>query len=89
MTDFANQANPFRKRIPAPLQRSNLPGYVVNQPEPAFITEGKRQDQATDQDLMLVYHKALRALYQLGESPGSYYLHDELKQPRTLRGQII
>ena len=89
MTDFANQANPFRKRIPAPLQRSNLPGYVVNTPEPAFITARKRQDQVTDQNLMLVYHKALRALYQLGESPGSYYLHDEMKQPRTLRGQVI
>jgi hypothetical protein len=89
MTQFAEPTNPFRRRIPAPLQRSNLPGYVVHTPDPAFIAARKRHDQAIDQDLMVVYHNALKALYQLGESPGLYYLHDEMKQPRTLRGQTI
>jgi hypothetical protein len=37
----------------------------------------------------VVYHNALKALYQLGESPGLYCLHDEMKQPRTLRGLAI
>jgi hypothetical protein len=89
MTQFSESTNPYRKRLPAPLQRSNLPGYVVQTPDPAFITARKRQDQATDQDLCKVYPNALKALYQLGESPGLYYLHDEMKQPRTLRGQGI
>jgi hypothetical protein len=89
MTQFSESTNPFRKRLPAPLQRSNLPGYIVQTPDPAFIAARKRPDQATDQDLMKVYHNALKALYQLGESPGLYYLHDEMKQPRTLRGQTI
>jgi hypothetical protein len=33
MTQFSESTNPYRKRFPAPLQRSNLPGYVVNTPE--------------------------------------------------------
>jgi hypothetical protein len=89
MTQFSESTTPYGKRLPASLQRSNLPGYVVHTPDPAFITARKRQDQATDQDLCVVYHNALRALYQLGESPGLYCLHDEMKQPRTLRGQTI
>ncbi len=89
MTQFFESTNPYRKRLPAPLQRSNLPGYVAQTPDPAFITARNRQDQATDRDLCKVYHNALRALYQLGESRGLYYLHDEMKQPRTLRGQAI
>jgi hypothetical protein len=89
MTQFFESTNPYRKRLPAPLQRSNLPVYVVHLPDPAFITARKRQDQATDQDLCVVYHNALKALYQLGDSPRLYYLYDEMKQPRTLLGQAI
>jgi hypothetical protein len=89
MADLIQPTNPFRKRNPAPFQRSNLPGYVVLTPEVAFTAARKRHDQPTDQDLMMVYHKALRALYRLRQSPGSYYLHDEMKQPRTLHGQKI
>jgi hypothetical protein len=89
MTQFSESTNPYRKRLSAPLQRSNLPGYIVQTPDPAFISARKRQDQATDQDLCVVYHNALRALYQLGESPGLYCIHDEMKQPRTLRGLAI
>jgi hypothetical protein len=89
MTQFSESTNPYRKRLPAPLQRSNLPGYVVNTPEFAFVTARKRQDQPSDQDLCVVYHNALKALYQLGKSPGLYCLHDEMKQPRTLRGRTI
>ncbi len=87
MTQFTESTNPYRKRLPAPLQRSNLPGYVVHLPDPAFITARKRQDHATDQDLCVVCHNALKALYQLGDSPRLYYLHDEMKQPRSLLGQ--
>jgi hypothetical protein len=61
----------------------------VETPDPAFIAARKQQDQTTDQDLLVVYHNALRAVYQLGESPGQYYLHDEMKQTRTLHGQAI
>jgi hypothetical protein len=89
MTQFSESTNPYRKRLPAPLQRSNLPGYVVHLPDPAFITARKRQDQATVQDLCVVHHNALKALYQLGDSPRLYYLHDEMKQPRALLGQSI
>ncbi len=89
MTQFSESTNPYRKTLPAPLQRSNFPGYVVNTPEFAFVTARKRQDQASDQDLCVVYHNALKALYQLGESPGLYCIHDEMKQHRTLRGQAI
>ncbi len=89
MTQFSESINHYRKRLFALLQRSNLPGYVVQTPDPAFTSARKRQYQATDQDLCVVYHNALKALYQLGESPGLYCLHDEMKQPRTLRGQAI
>ncbi len=37
----------------------------------------------------MVYHKALNALYHLNDSSRLYYLHDEDKNPRTLRGQVI
>jgi hypothetical protein len=88
MTDFALPTNPFRKRIPAPLQRS-IPGYVVHTPELAFIAARKRHDQETDQDLLVVYHNALKALYQMTGSSRLYLLHDEMKTPRTLLGQPI
>ncbi len=68
MGQFSDTTNPFRRRIPAPLRRSNLPGYVVEMPDTAFIAARKQQDQATDQDPCKVYHNALKALYQLGES---------------------
>ncbi len=89
MADFILPTNPFRKRKPTRLERSSTPGYVVNTSEPALVAARKRPDQPHDQDLMLVYHKALRALYQLNESTGSYYLHDEMKDPVTLYGQKI
>jgi hypothetical protein len=87
--EFIQPTNPFRKRIPAQLQRSNLLGYVVHSPDPAFVATRKRHDQPNDQDLMVVYHNALKALYQLADSPRLYYLQDELKNPTTLKGQKI
>ncbi len=89
MTQFFEPTNPYRVKPPVLLQRSNLPDYVVNLPDPALIVARKRQDQATDQGLCVVYHNALKALYQLNDSPRLYYLHDETKQPRTLVGQTI
>ncbi len=89
MSQLSEHTNPNRKKLPASLQRSNLPGYVVQMPDPAFITARKRQDQATDPDLCVVYHNTLKALYQLSNSPRLYYLHDEMKQARTLLGQAI
>ncbi len=89
LSQLSEATNPYRKKLPAPLQRSNLPGYIVHLPDPAFITAKKRQDQATDQGLSVVYHNALKALYQLKDSPRLYYLHDEMKQARTLLEQAI
>ena len=89
MTDFGQPANPFRKRSPTLSQRSNIPGYVVYTPEPAFVASRKRHDQIHDQDLMVVYHNALKALYQMTDSSRLYLLHDEMKVPRTLLGQQI
>jgi hypothetical protein len=89
MTQFSEPTNPYRVKPPVLLQRSNLLDYVVNLPDPALIVARKRQDQATDQDLCVVYHNALKALYQLNDSSRLYYLHDEMKQPRTLLGQTI
>jgi hypothetical protein len=81
MTQFSESTNPFRKRLPAPLQRSNFPGYVVHMPDPAFVTARKWPDQATDQDLYKVYDNALIALYQMEDSTRLYLLHDEMKTP--------
>jgi hypothetical protein len=87
MTQFST--NSFHRRLPSHIERGNLPVYVVQSPDPTFVSARKRQDHATDQDLCKVYHNALRALYQLADSPRLYYLHDEVKQPRTLLGQPI
>jgi hypothetical protein len=87
MADFIQPTNPFRKRNPTLLQRSNLPGYIVHTPDPALVAARKRHDQTLDQDLMMVYHNALKALYQLTDSTRLYYLHDEMKDPTTLLGQ--
>ncbi len=76
-------------KLPVQLQRSNLPGYVVHSPDPALINARKQQGQATGQDLCVVDHNALKALYQLNDSPRLYYLHDEMKQARTLLGQTM
>ena len=76
-------------KIPVQLQRSNLPGYVVHTPDPSLVSSRKRPDQATDPDLCVVYHNALKALYQLNDSSRLYHLHDEDKNPRTLWGQVI
>ncbi len=54
LSQLSEATNPYRKKLPAPLQRSNLPGYIVHLPDPAFITARKRQDQATDQGLSVV-----------------------------------
>jgi hypothetical protein len=89
MTQLSESTNPFRKRIPQPIERSNLPGYVVQTPAPTLVATRKRPDQTADSDLMKVYHNALKALYQLGDSPRLYYLQDEMKQARTLLGQPI
>jgi hypothetical protein len=63
MTQLSESKNLYRKRIPrANIERSNLPGYVVQAPEPAFVAARKRPDQTLDQDLCLGYHKALRAV---------------------------
>jgi hypothetical protein len=58
-------------------------------PELAFVTARKQQDQTTDQDLLKVYHNALTALYHMVDSSRLYYLHDEMKQARTVLGQTI
>jgi hypothetical protein len=89
LTQFSESTNPLRKRLPTPIEHSNLPGYVVQSPDRTFVSARKRPDQATDQELCKVYHNALEALYQLGDSSRLYYLHDEMKQSRTLRGQPI
>ena len=49
----------------------------------------KQHGQTTGQDPYVAYHNALKALYQLNDSPRLYYLHDEDKQPRSLQGQVI
>ncbi len=89
MTQFSESTNPYRVKRPVQLQRSNLPGYVVHSSDPALVNKRKQQGQATGQDLCVVYHNALKALYQLNDSPRLYYLHDEMKQARTLLGQTI
>ena len=61
----------------------------MHTPDPALVTARKRPGQATDQDQCGVYHNALKALYQLNDSPRLYYLHDEMKQARTLLGQSM
>ncbi len=76
-------------KIPVQLQRSNLPGYVVNTPDVTLVNARKHQGQTTGQDQCVVYHNALKALYQLNDSPRLYYLHDEMKQARTLLGQTV
>ncbi len=76
-------------KLPVQLQRSNLPGYVVNTPDVTLVNARKQQGQTTGQDPGVVYHNALKALYQLNNSPRLYYLYDEDKQPRTFLGQVI
>ena len=87
--DFSQPDNPFRKKIPLQLQRSNTPGEVVHLPDPALVVERKRPDQQFDQDLQKVYHNALKALYQLGDSPRLYYLQDEGRNVITLKGRVV
>jgi hypothetical protein len=89
MAQFSESTNPYRMKIPKLLERSNSPGYVVHLPSPEFIAARKRQGQATDQGVGVAYHNALKALYQLNDSPRLYYLHDEMKQARTLLGQAM
>jgi hypothetical protein len=70
MTQFAESTNPYRKKLPTLLERSNyLPGYVVHTPDPALIAARKQPGQATDQGLCVTFHNALKALYQLNDSP--------------------
>ena len=87
--EFNQPNNPFRKRIPLQQQESNLPSYVVHLPDPALVAERKRHDQPNDQDLQKVYHNALKALYQLADSPRLYHLQDEMQKPITLRGHVV
>jgi hypothetical protein len=87
--EFIQPNNPFRKRTPLHQQRSNLPGYIVQLPEPALVAERKQPDQQYDQDLQKVYHNALKAIYQLADSPRLYLLQDEGQNPITLKGQVI
>ena len=61
MTQFSEPTNFYRVKLPVQLQRSNLPGYVVQLPDPQVISARKRQDQPTDQNLCVVYHNALKA----------------------------
>jgi hypothetical protein len=89
MADFTQSTNPYRRRIPALLQKSNLPGYVVHLPDPAFVASRRRPDQLHDQDQMTVYHNALKALYQMTDSTRLYYFHDEMKATWTVLGQQI
>ncbi len=51
MTQFSEPTNPYRVKLPVQLQRSNLPGYVVNTPDPVLIVARKQQGKTTDQDL--------------------------------------
>ena len=76
-------------KIPVQLQRSNLPGYVMHTPDVTLVNARKQHGQTTGQDPYVAYHNALKALYQLNDSPRLYYLHDEDKQPRSLQGQTV
>ena len=87
--EFFQPNNPFCSRIPLPQQRSNLPGYVVVLPDPALVAARKRHDQAYDQDLQKVYHNALKALYNLADSPRLYHLQDEHQNAMTINGQKV
>ena len=85
--EFIQPNNPFRGKASLQQQKSNLPGYVVQLPEPALVTERKRHDQQYDQDLQKVYHNALKAIYQMADSPRLYLLQNEEGTPMTLKGQ--
>ncbi len=76
MTQFSESINTYRKNLPQALERSNLPGYVVQRPELSFIAARKRPDQIADQDLGFAYHQALKALYQLCDSSRLYLIED-------------
>jgi hypothetical protein len=89
ISQFSEPTNIYRVKIPVQLQRSNLPGYVVHTPDPSLVNARKQQGQTTGQDPSVVYHNALKALYQLNDSPRLYNLQDEDKKPRSLRGQVI
>ncbi len=73
MTDLVQTTNLYRREIPTLLEKSNLPGYVVHLPDPAFVASRRRPDQQHDQSLTMAYHNALKALYQLTDSPRLYY----------------
>jgi len=89
MSQFSDSANIYRLKIPIQLQRSSLPGCVVHIPDPSLVNARKRQVQTPDPNISVVYHNALKALYQLNQSPDLYYLHDENKQVRTLLGKTV
>jgi hypothetical protein len=84
--DLIQPGNPFHKRNPLQQEKSNLPGYIVQLPEPALVTARKRHAQPYDQDLQKVYHNALKAIYQLADSPRLYILQNEGGKTMTLRG---
>ncbi len=44
LTQLSESTNVHRKRLPRAIERSNLPGYVVQTPDPAFISARKRPD---------------------------------------------
>ena len=69
MSQFSDSANIYRLKNPIQLQRSSLPGYVVHSPDPSLVNARKRQVQTPDPNISVVYHNALKALYQLNQSP--------------------
>jgi hypothetical protein len=89
MNDLIQTTNLYRRKVPTLLQKSNLPGYIVHLPDPAFVASRRRPDQQHDQSLTMAYHNALKALYQLTDSPRLYYFHDEMKETWTVLGQKI
>jgi hypothetical protein len=89
MTQLSEPTNIFRLKDFVQLQRSNLPGSVVHAPDPSLVSTRKMPNQPTDPDLCKVYHNALKALFQLSDSPRLYYLHDEDRNARTLLGRTV
>jgi hypothetical protein len=89
MTQLSEPTNIFRLKDFVQLQRSNLPGSVVHAPDPSLVSTRKMPNQPTDPDLCKVYHNALKALFQLSDSPRLYYLHDEDRNARTLLGKTV
>jgi hypothetical protein len=82
LTQLSESTNLYRKRLPRAFERGNT--TIVQLPEPTFVAARKRPDQVTDPDLCLVYHQALKALYQLVDSSRLYLIEDEEKTIRNL-----